>query len=124
MYPGRIIGFVPARDLKKAKTFYHDVLALPFLSEDEFALVFDAHGIKLRVTKIDHFTPQPFTILGWEVQDIRKAASELEAKGVRFERYGMNGQDERGIWTAPGGSLVAWLKDPDGNVLSLTQFPT
>jgi catechol 2,3-dioxygenase-like lactoylglutathione lyase family enzyme len=120
----KIIGFVPTRDAKKAKTFYQGTLGLRCVSEDEFALVLDANGFMVRVTKVGDFNPQPFTILGWEVDDIGRLVSELEKKGLRLERYGMKGQDERGIWTAPGGARVAWFKDPDGNVLSLTQFPS
>ena len=44
-----------------------------------------------------------------------------ERNGVRFEQYAGMDQDERGVWTAPGGAKVAWFKDPDGNTLSLTQ---
>jgi predicted enzyme related to lactoylglutathione lyase len=46
----------------------------------------------------------------------------LSERGVRFENYGMPGQDQRGIWKSPSGARIAWFKDPDGNVLSLTQF--
>lgn len=123
MDSGKILGFVPTRDAKKAKRFYKGVLGLRSLGEDESALVFDANGTKVRVTKVNDFKPQPFTILGWEVDDIGNVVSELEKKGLRFERYGMKEQDDRGIWTAPGRARVAWFKDPDGNVLSLTQFP-
>ncbi|HWG63506.1 MAG TPA: hypothetical protein VG253_17570 [Streptosporangiaceae bacterium] len=47
---------------------------------------------------------------------------QLAARGVRFARYEGMGQDERGVWTAPGGAKVAWFLDPDGNNLSLTEF--
>ncbi len=124
MRSAKIIGFVPTRDAKKPKTFYQDILGLRSVSEDEFAVVLDANGIKVRVTQVDDFKPQPFTILGWEVDDIGKVVSELVKKGLRLERYGMKNQDENGIWPAPGGARVAWFKDPDGNVLSLTQFPS
>jgi catechol 2,3-dioxygenase-like lactoylglutathione lyase family enzyme len=124
MRSAKIIGFVPTCNAKKSKTFYEDVLGLRPVSEDEFALVLDANGIKVRVTKVEGFKPQPFTILGWEVDDIGTVVSDLVKKGLRLEQYGMKDQDENGIWAAPGGARVAWFKDPDGNVLSLTQFPT
>src|SRR5437016_5182296 len=120
----KMMGFVPTHDLKKARAFYEGLLGLRSLSEDQFALVLDANGINVRVTKVDDFKPQPFTILGWEVGDIGKTVSELVTKGLRLERYDMKNQDQNGIWTAPGGARVAWFKDPDGNVLSLTQFPS
>jgi catechol 2,3-dioxygenase-like lactoylglutathione lyase family enzyme len=120
----KIMAFAPTLDANKARPFYENVLGLRVLSQDNFALALDADGIMLRVTNVPpSFKPQPFTILGWQVPDIAKAVSELKRKGVRFESYGMPAQDADGIWTAPGGAKVAWFKDPDGNILSLTQFP-
>ncbi|HXY52212.1 MAG TPA: hypothetical protein VEI01_22380 [Terriglobales bacterium] len=77
----------------------------------------------LRVTNVQNFKPQQFTILGWDVTDIDGAVADLNQRGVRLENYGMAEQNERGIWKSPSGARVAWFKDPDGNVLSLTQFP-
>ena len=118
----KIVAFVPSRDFAGARSFYEGVLGLRFVSEDGFALVLDAGGIMLRVAKVPKFEPQPFTILGWEVPDIENAVSGLQGRGVSFEKYRIRGQDERGIWTAPGGAKVAWFKDPDGNVLSVSQL--
>jgi len=123
MGSAKIMGFVPTRDMKRAKTFYGDVLGLRCVSEDGFALTVDANGIQVRVTKVDDLRPQPFTILGWEVRDVRATVKELAAKGVSFERYGMPGQDEDGTWASPSGARIAWFKDPDGNVLSVAEFP-
>ena len=117
----KIVAFVPTTDFKKARAFYGEVLGLRFVSEDSFALVMDANGIMLRITKVPEFKPHQFTILGWEVSDIEKFGSGLREKRVNFERYGLPNQDGQGIWSAPGGSKVAWFKDPDGNILSLSQ---
>jgi catechol 2,3-dioxygenase-like lactoylglutathione lyase family enzyme len=121
-------AFVSTRNSEQARVFYVDVLGLRYISDDRFALVLDANGIQVRVSKVQDFSPQPFTVLGWEVADIEKVVADLAEKGVKFEKYGFPGQDARGIWTAPqvdnatGGARVAWFKDPDGNVLSVTQF--
>jgi len=120
----KLMAFAPTRDADKARQFYEGVLGLRVLSQDGFALALDANGIMLRVTIVPAgFKPQQFTILGWEVPDIAKAVSALKKKGVQFERYGLPTQDAEGIWTAPGGAKVAWFKDPDANILSLTQMP-
>jgi catechol 2,3-dioxygenase-like lactoylglutathione lyase family enzyme len=120
----KIMAFAPTLDANKARPFYEGVLRLHVMSQDNFALALDANGIMLRVTNVPPtFKPQPFTILGWQVPDIAKSVSDLKEKGVRFERYGMPTQDADGIWSAPGGAKIAWFKDPDGNLLSLTQFP-
>jgi len=115
-----IVAFVPTKDAEKARAFYEGVLGLRFVNDDGFALVFDANGIMVRVARAQ-FTPAQFTILGWQVKEIEKVVAGLQAKGVKFERFGFFEQDELGIWTAPGGSKVAWFKDPDGNVLSVAQ---
>jgi len=119
----KVMTFVPTRDARSAKAFYAGVLGLHLVSEDSFALVFDSNGIMLRVTNVPEFKPQIFTVLGWEVSEIGRAVADLSQRGVTFERYGFPGQDEPGIWSAPGGAKIACFKDPDGNVLSVTQFP-
>lgn len=119
----KIVAFVPTRDATKARAFFEGVLGLRFVSDDKFALVFDVNGNMLRVARAPEYKPQQFTILGWEVREIEKAVAGLAEKGVRFEKFGMPGQDERGIWTAPDGAKVAWFKDPDGNILSISEHP-
>jgi len=118
----KIVTFVTASDASKARSFYESALGLRVISDDHLTLVLDANGTMLRVTNVQSFKPQEFTILGWDVKDIDEAVSELNQRGIRFENYGMSGQDERGVWNSPSGARVAWFKDPDGNVLSLTQF--
>jgi catechol 2,3-dioxygenase-like lactoylglutathione lyase family enzyme len=116
-----IVAFVPIGDFEKARAFYEGVLGLRFVKDDGFALVLDANGIMIRVAKVPQFTPAPFTILGWQVKGIAKVAQELQKKGVHFEIFGFLKQDALGIWTAPTGDKVAWFKDPDGNILSVSE---
>ena len=121
-YP--IVGFVSIVDVARAKAFYRDTLGLTLLSEEPpFALVFEAHGIMLRLGMAKELPPAHGTVLGWNVKDIAAAVGELAEAGVRFERYPQMKQDDLGIWTAPGGAKVAWFKDPDGNILSLSEHP-
>ena len=119
-----IVAFVPTRNPRKARPYYEKTLGLSFVSDDQFALVFDANGVTVRVVDVSSvfsFQPAPFTILGWSVGDIGKTVMELEKKGVKFERYPGMQQDETGVWTSPSGAKVAWFKDPDGNILSVTE---
>ena len=119
-----IIGFVTIVDVARAKEFYRDTLGLRLVSEEPpFALVFDANGIMLRLVMGKERAPVQGTVLGWQVPDIRAAVKDLVQAGVRFERYEQLKQDELGIWAAPGGAGVAWFKDPDGNVLSVSEHP-
>jgi catechol 2,3-dioxygenase-like lactoylglutathione lyase family enzyme len=118
-----LVAFVSTRDASRAKAFYEDVLGLRLVSEDGFALTFDANGTALRVSIVEQLTAAPYTVLGWHVPDIGAAAQALAARGVAFERYPFLEQDARGVWTAPGGARVAWFKDPDGNTLSISELP-
>jgi len=114
-------AFVSTMNPDKARSFYKDILGLKLLSEDNYALEFDANGILLRVTIVQKIKPQAFTVLGWNVPDIAAVIKSLNKKGVICEKYNFLEQDNSGVWTSPGGSKVAWFKDPDGNILSLTE---
>ncbi len=106
----------------RARAFYEGVLGLTVDEVNGFACVLRGGGTMLRVTKVDELTPQPFTVLGWIVADIHGRVGELTARGVEFLRFDGMDQDPAGVWTAPGGGLIGWFHDPDGNTLSLTQF--
>lgn len=118
-----IMAFSATADPERAKAFYRDQLGLKLVEDSGFALVFDAAGTMLRVQKVKEVRQAQYTALGWQVADIAAKVDELEKAGVQFQRYGFPGQDEKGIWTPPGSATkVAWFLDPDGNILSLTQF--
>jgi catechol 2,3-dioxygenase-like lactoylglutathione lyase family enzyme len=117
----RAVAFVPATDLDRARDFYEGILGLQVQEVSSFACVFRVAGATLRVTLVGELSPQPFTVLGWEVTAIHERIAGLAARGVEFARYEGMGQDPSGVWTTPGGDQVAWFRDPDGNVLSLTQ---
>ena len=117
-----VIAFLLTTSYERARPFYRDVLGLKLVSEDPFALVFDANGTMLRISPLPDMQAAKHTVLGWRVTNIEQTLEALRNRGVKFEHYGMPNQNESGIWTAPGGAKVAWFKDPDGNTLSLTQF--
>lgn len=121
----KLVAFVPATDPAKAQLFYQDVLGLRLIADERpFALVFDVNGTMLRVTFVREYTPDPFTVLGWQVDEIESTVERLTAAGVSFVRYpGLNDNTPQGIWTAPSGARIAWFHDPDNNVLSVTEFP-
>ena len=119
-----LIGFVAVSDLARARQFYGETLGLPIVEESPFALIADAGGTMLRLTVVERPVAAPYTVLGWDVADIASMMDQLSARGVQFSRYQGMGQDDRGVWTAPGGAKIAWFLDPDGNNLSLTQFET
>ena len=117
----KIVGFVPTKDSQTARAFYEGKLGFQFVSDDQFALVMRAGETMIRIAKAKDFTPAPYTVLGWEVSDIEAIVRWLTQRGVVFEKYPFVQDREFGIWTTPGGDKVAWFKDADGNVLSVSQ---
>jgi catechol 2,3-dioxygenase-like lactoylglutathione lyase family enzyme len=117
-----LVAFAASTDLARSREFYEATLGLRLVHEDGYACVFDADGTTLRVTAVAEMAAAPYTVLGWEVADIGVTIAGLAKRGVEFVRYDGMGQDERGVWTTPGGDKIAWFADPDGNVLSLTQY--
>jgi catechol 2,3-dioxygenase-like lactoylglutathione lyase family enzyme len=119
----KVATFIVTRDRAAAKKFYGETLGFKQLSEDDFAVVFDLNGTKLRISTVKDHKPPMHTVLGWEVPDIVAAVKTLTAKGVKFNVYEGFQQDELGIWSPPGSTnKVAWFLDPDGNNLSLAQL--
>jgi catechol 2,3-dioxygenase-like lactoylglutathione lyase family enzyme len=118
----KLVCFAATTNPPAAKKFYKDTLGLPLIEDSAFAFVFDANRTMLRVQKVERLSPARHTILGWEVDDIDATIKRMTERGVRFERYDGLPQDALGVWTTPDGSRVAWFKDPDGNILSLTEF--
>jgi catechol 2,3-dioxygenase-like lactoylglutathione lyase family enzyme len=118
-----VMAFVATANPEKSKAFYTEVLGLKLVEDAWFAIVLMAGNTRMHIEKVKEFTPQPFTVLGWQVPDIAATVASLAAKGVKFERYPGLEQDAAGIWATPDGvGKVAWFKDPDGNTLSLTEF--
>lgn len=118
----QLMGFVGASDREQARVFYGHVLGLKLLSDEPFALVFEVNGVMLRVTFPPAVTAAPYTVLGWQVEDIAATVIELTRRDVVFERLPGFTQDALGIFRFEDGTQVAWFKDPDGNMLSVTQM--
>ena len=116
------ILFLATANAERSRDFYQRVLGLDFVADEQPALVFQVGHSMLRIQKIERVQAAPYTALGWAVLDIRQTVQDLRAAGVVFQRYEGMKQDDDGIWLAPSGALVAWFRDPDGHVLSLTQF--
>jgi catechol 2,3-dioxygenase-like lactoylglutathione lyase family enzyme len=120
------MGFLAVGDFARARAFYEGVLGLEFVSQDEFALVLRSGPIFIRFAVPPERVLAPYTIFGWLVADIDSVVDNHSGKGVTFECYAYFGDSQRadGVWSAPSGDKVAWFKDPDGNLLSLSQHVT
>jgi catechol 2,3-dioxygenase-like lactoylglutathione lyase family enzyme len=116
----KIVGFLHTTDYEKARAFYEGKLGFAFVSLDRFALALRSGENMVRITKEEHFQPTQGTVLGWEVDDVRAAVLWLKSREVETEKYPFVPDQELGVWDSPSGDQVAWFKDPDGNVLSLS----
>jgi len=116
-----IMAFLATTDPAKSRPFFENVLGLPLKRTDPYAMVFDSNGIELRVSTVADLKPAPYSVMSWIVPNIHDTITGLVAKGVVFERYGFFEQDADAVWHTDG-AKVAWFKDPDGNLLSLTEY--
>ncbi len=118
-----LMGFVGVSDLDAAQKFYGGTLGLELTDERPFALVARIGDAMVRITAVGTPVVAPYTVLGWGVEDLAATIDELAGRGVAFARFDGLEQDGHGVWTAPGGAKIAWFRDPDGNTVSLTEFP-
>ena len=117
-----IIGFIPSTNLDASNRFYSELLGLKQIHIDEYAIEYEIKQAKLRVAKVNRALKANHTIFGWEVTDINTVVEDLKLRGVPFVFYDGMPQNENGIVIFPNGGKVAWFKDPDENVLSITQL--
>ena len=96
-----LVAFVPSTDLERAEHFYVGVLGLDAVEVSPYALVVQSGPTLVRVTKVEHLDPQPFTVLGWTVSDVASSLADLVERGVTAERFDGMGQDGYGVWTTP-----------------------
>ena len=118
---GKLVGFVVTEDYDRARAFYEGKLGFQFVSLDQYALVMNTGKNMIRIVKVKGFTRARYTVLGWEVENIEEIVAWLRERGVALEDYPFIQDRELLIWTAPNGDKIAWFKDPDGNVLSVSQ---
>ena len=118
------VMFLATANAERSRAFYERMLGLTFVADEPPGLVFRIGDRMLRIQKVDQVVAAPYTALGWAVSDIWQTVRDLRSAGISFERYQGMDQDDDGIWQAPSGALIAWFRDPDGHVLSLTQFST
>ena len=106
-------------DIQKAREFYGQTLGLEVVEEYGMLNLHIAGGSKVLIYPKPNHTPATYTILNFPVNNIEKTVDELTKRGVQFVQY--EGQtDEKGI-VRGGGPLIAWFKDPAGNILSVLE---
>ena len=116
-----LVAFMATSKPDAARAFFEGVLGLTFVGEHEHLVMFRSGAAQLMLQKASVVTPPHGTALGWNVKDLRGTMNALVDRGVTFERFEGMDQDELGVWSPAPGTGVAWFKDPDGNLLSLSQ---
>jgi catechol 2,3-dioxygenase-like lactoylglutathione lyase family enzyme len=117
------VSFLAASNPNVSISFYQNILGLEFIQNNGFSLIFKLNDHEIRIQLVEKFQPHNFTAFGFKVENIENKIRELMAKGITFEQYDFIQQDELKIWQTEDGAKIAWFKDPDGNILSLSQFP-
>jgi len=116
-----VIAIIPTQDYEQAIEFYVNVLGLEFVEDREYAVVLKANGVTVRLALAPEYEPSQFPLVGWKVKDIENKVKELTERGVEFERLDVEGQDDGGVLLVPDGTKVAMFRDPDGNLLVLSE---
>ena len=107
--------------ISKRRKFYGETLGLVVSESDGLLKLHLPGGATVLIYPKPNHAPATFTILNFPVDDVDEAVGELTKRGVRFERYeGDLKTDEKGIFRG-GGPLIAWFKDPAGNILSVLE---
>jgi catechol 2,3-dioxygenase-like lactoylglutathione lyase family enzyme len=117
----KLVAFLATSDASRARAFFEGVLGLPFVEDNEHLVIFETASARLMLQKTNVVSPPHGTAVGWHVKDLRGTMAALAARGVKFERFDGLDQDEMGVWSPAPGTGVAWFKDPDDNLLSLSQ---
>ena len=110
-----------SNDIPACRDFYAGKLGIPVTEENGLLTLTFAGGGKTIIYPKPNHEPATYTVLNFPVLDIDKAVDMLAGAGIAMEKYEGAGQDERGISRA-GGPLIAWFKDPTGNILSVIQL--
>jgi predicted enzyme related to lactoylglutathione lyase len=113
---------IPAKDLRRARTFYTEKLGLSPSAEDDYTLTFSTpNGSWFQVYETQYAGTGKHTVAQWEVEDIEEEVSQLESRGVQFEHYDMPGLEWQGSVASMPVGKVAWFTDSEGNVMCLDQ---
>lgn len=116
-------GFT-TNDIGATKEFYTNALGLQVMSEEMGLTLAVPGGGQLFIYEKENHQPAAFTIFNLVVTDIDAAVEALRGKGVEFEHYGFEGQDDSGVMRGLAhqqGPDIAWFKDPAGNILAVLQ---
>ena len=117
-----VVTTIAVKDLEKGKEFYREVLGLKVAETMPAGVRFTSGKTELFIYQSETAGTGQATCANWNVENISEIVSELKEKGVTFETYEVPGAQKEGDVMVIGKTKATWFKDPDGNVLGLTQI--
>jgi catechol 2,3-dioxygenase-like lactoylglutathione lyase family enzyme len=114
---------IPAKDLEGTRRFYENVLGAEAVSEDPGGIIYQSGDSYFTLYPTEFAGTAQHTLGAFMVQDVEATVAELRGKGVTFEEYDMPGLKTVNGIAELGGARGAWFKDPEGNILSVVEFP-
>ena len=113
---------LPVTDLAHAREFYEGTLGLAPVMVTEGGVMYGSGETQVFVYPSRN-RPGGHTQMSWRVPDIKAEVADLKEKGIRFESFDVPGVEMDGDVAHVGPEVwTAWFKDPDGNLLGLTQI--
>lgn len=117
-----VTTMLPVSDLDRASRFYRDKIGLePLGRSPDGALRYRCANGVLALLPRPGSSPAEHTAISFEVGDIEKELSELQAKGVVFEDYDLPELRTVNHVCVLGSEKAAWFRDSEGNYLCLHQ---
>lgn len=122
LHPFPMYAYIPARDMARARKFYEDVVGLTPKRETNGGVVYEfAGGTACFLYQTPNAGTSQASQAFWDVKDVDKLIGDLEARGVKFERYDMPGERSPAGAVIAGGAKAAWFKDSEGNIMALIE---
>lgn len=113
---------IPTRDLDRARGFYEGVLGLPLIRDKGFEVIFRAGDVEVDVYASEGAGTAEHTLAAFIVDDIESIVRALQERGVVFEEYDLPGVKTVNGIADLGPDKSAWFRDPDGNLLNVSQL--
>lgn len=117
---GTVFATLSVKNIEAAKEFYGSTLGLEQINQSPGGVMYSCGGGKLFVYESQMAGTNQATAATWEVADVEASVADLLDKGIAFEHYDIPGAELRGDISVMDGMQAAWFKDPDGNILCIS----
>jgi predicted enzyme related to lactoylglutathione lyase len=116
-----IRAYIPATDVARARQFYEQKIGLTPKEEYAGGVIYECGGTEVFLYPTSNAGTSKASQAFWQVKDVDAEVTELKARGVVFEDYDMPGVAMNNSIATDRGASTAWFKDPEGNILAISQ---